>query len=95
MALTEDATSFVVGLNGTIGVGAQSTLGRQDIFARKYIYENFIHNDRILHDICPKKYFFLILLGAGVFPAPLSYAYGTMSMKVETAVTVTFASDNA
>jgi len=70
MALTEDATSFVVGLNGTIGVGAQSTLGRQDIFARKYIYENFIHNDRILHDICPKKIFFPDYFGGGGLSCP-------------------------
>jgi len=38
----------------SISVGAQSTLGGQDIFARKYMHEK-LQNARILHDICAKN----------------------------------------
>jgi len=38
-----------------IGVGAQSTLGGNEIFARKICIKNQ-QNSRILHDSCPKNY---------------------------------------
>jgi len=38
-----------------LGVGAQSTLGEHQIFARKICIKNQ-QNARILHDTCPKKY---------------------------------------
>jgi len=37
------------------GVGAQSTLGGHEIFARKICIKNQ-QNARILHDSCPKNY---------------------------------------
>jgi len=39
----------------SIGVGAQSTLGGHQIFARKICIKNQ-QNARILHDFCPKNY---------------------------------------
>jgi len=42
-------------MRGRIGVGAQSTLGGHQIFARKICIKNQ-QNARILHDSCPKNY---------------------------------------
>ena len=53
--------------SGSIGIGAQSTLGGQDVFAQKYMYDKFLkcrnftwylpENAQIFHDICTKKNF--------------------------------------
>jgi len=75
----------------SISVGAQSTLGGQDIFARKYMHEkltkcpNFtwympekkFKNVRILHDFCQKIFSRFFLGGRGQLPPcpPVSYAY--------------------
>jgi len=77
-------------LGDSIGVGAQSTLGGQDIFARNYMHKkltkclNFtwylpekFKIPECLRDICPKNIIFPNFWGhVPPLPPPVSYAYG-------------------